>query len=45
MQGEAAARPEDLEPEWRRAFEWVGRELGGRVVRWEIGRASCRERV
>jgi aminoglycoside phosphotransferase (APT) family kinase protein len=35
MQGEAAARPEDLEPEWRRAFEWVGRELGGRVVRWE----------
>ena len=35
MQAGAAARVEDLEPEWRRAFEWVGRELGGRVVRWE----------
>jgi aminoglycoside phosphotransferase (APT) family kinase protein len=35
MQSEAATRPEGLEPEWQRAFEWVGREIGGRVVRWE----------
>lgn len=24
-----------LAPRWRRAFEWVERELGGRVVAWE----------
>ena len=23
-------------PEWRQAFEWVERTIGGRVVRWEI---------
>ena len=35
MQDDAVARLEDLEPEWQRAFEWVGRAIGGRVVRWE----------
>jgi aminoglycoside phosphotransferase (APT) family kinase protein len=30
-----SARFAEVEPEWRRAFEWVERELGGRVVRYE----------
>lgn len=26
---------EAIDPGWRSAFEWVERELGGRIVRWE----------
>jgi aminoglycoside phosphotransferase (APT) family kinase protein len=35
MDGAGPAWRDAIDPGWRRAFEWVERELGGRIVRWE----------